>query len=256
MCTVLFIPQRDKIFFASLRDENPQRPKALLPNIQLCSNSKENVNLDAAELILSPSDALAGGTWVGVNNLGHTIILLNGGFKNHIRQSKYRHSRGMIVTNLLSTPRPIESFEQMDLHDIEPFTLVVWVNQSLNQLVWDGLDKTIQSLPIDKSYIWSSSTLYRPEVKEHRKALFDNWMKAEKNITEYALLDFFKSYTDSHNGFIMNRSEQIKTLSFTFIELDAMNNAKMQYCELENPVVSFELSAINVQSMRRLIAQS
>lgn len=52
MCTVLFIPDTNKMFFASLRDESPLRPTAITPQLI----KKDNLT------ILSPQDTLAGGT--------------------------------------------------------------------------------------------------------------------------------------------------------------------------------------------------
>ena len=97
MCTVVFIPKGDKYFFASLRDESPLRPRAAVPTIY-----KEG---DA--VILSPIDAMAGGTWLGVTASGSIIILLNGGFKKHERKTNYRKSRGLIVTELLASNLPV-----------------------------------------------------------------------------------------------------------------------------------------------------
>ncbi len=224
MCTVLFIPQKDKMLFASLRDENPQRLRATPPVFQKVGQ----------QYILSPKDALSGGTWAGVNNLGSLIILLNGGFKNHVRQEKYLISRGLIVNELLSTQNPVQLFERMSLTDIEPFTLVIWFKNALYELVWDGFQKFIKTMSLLKSHIWSSSTLYTPEIKAHRKLLFDDWIKAEKNLTPNDVLNFFETYTDSQNGFIMNRENKIKTLSFTFVELNTGSDAEMIYQDFES----------------------
>ena len=51
MCTVLFIPSDNKLYFASLRDESPQRPIASLPEIT------PGLEMD----YLAPGDAKAGG---------------------------------------------------------------------------------------------------------------------------------------------------------------------------------------------------
>ena len=93
MCTVVFIPANKKIFFASVRDESPLREKAIVPIISTIGNVS----------FLSPKDPVAGGTWIGANDQGNIIILLNGGFENHQRKNCYRKSRGIIVSELLAT---------------------------------------------------------------------------------------------------------------------------------------------------------
>ena len=99
MCTVLFIPNKISNYFVSLRDESPMRTKALLPLIV----TKNKINF------LSPIDPVAGGTWIGTNEFGNTIVLLNGGFKSHQKKNNYRKSRGLIVAELLANEKRNES---------------------------------------------------------------------------------------------------------------------------------------------------
>ncbi|MFZ4058570.1 MAG: NRDE family protein [Ferruginibacter sp.] len=219
MCTVVFIPTKDKIYFGSLRDENPKRPNAYQP--QLFSTKHFSY--------ITPKDALANGTWVGVNNWGNVIVLLNGGFEQHLRKSHYRQSRGLFVTTLLASESPVLAWSLIDLNDIEPFTLVVWSDGNLFELVWDGNEKHRRRLDETQSHIWSSSTLYNAENKIIRKDAFQNWMFKHPPISKISLLNFFKSFTNKEHGFIMNRNEKIKTLSFTFIELNPHIEAIMSY---------------------------
>ena len=224
MCTVVFIPKGEKYFFASLRDESPLRPAALAPDIYK----------DGDAVILSPIDAMAGGTWLGVTASGSVIILLNGGFEKHVRQTNYRKSRGHIVKELLATDLPEENWNLMDMQDVEPYTLVVCNDGKLFQLVWDGINKHNEMLKPNHPYIWSSATLYGHQARTYRKALFKQWIEMNPSISTPSLLNFFRSYTDSENGFLMNRNEQTKTLSYTFIELLKGESVKLQYFDLLN----------------------
>jgi hypothetical protein len=219
MCTVVFIPKGDKYFFASLRDESPSRPKAVVPDIYK----------DGDSVILSPIDAMAGGTWLGLTASGSVIILLNGGFEKHERKTNYRKSRGLIVTELLASNLPVVNWNLMDMQDVEPYTLVVWNEGNLFQLVWDGEHKHGTLLKSDQPYIWSSSTLYDQQARMHRSELFQQWIGMNTPVSSLSVFNFFKSYTDSENGFLMNRNEQTKTLSYTFIELQTDDSAEMQY---------------------------
>lgn len=219
MCTVVFIPKGDKYFFASLRDESPSRPKAMVPDIYKEGNA----------VILSPTDALAGGTWLGVTESGSVIILLNGGFEKHKRKTNYRKSRGLIVTELLASNLPVVNWNLLDMQDVEPYTLVVWNEGNLFQLVWDGEHKHGALLKSNQPYIWSSSTLYDQQARTHRSELFRQWIGMNTPVSSLSVFNFFKSYTDSETGFLMNRNEQTKTLSYTFIELQTDDSAEMQY---------------------------
>lgn len=219
MCTVVFIPKGDKYFFASLRDESPLRPRAAVPTIYK----------DADAVILSPIDAMAGGTWLGVTSDGNVIILLNGGFEEHQRKTNYRKSRGLIVAELLASNQPVNSWNLIEMDGVEPYTLVVWNEGNLFQLVWDGEQKHCVQLKPDQSYIWSSATLYDQQASTYRSELFHQWIGINTPVSSLSLLNFFRSFTDSKNGFLMNRNEQTKTLSYTFIELQIRESAEMQY---------------------------
>lgn len=219
MCSVVFIPNGDKYYFVSLRDESPHRPKASVPVIYRENGSE----------ILSPRDAKAGGTWLGVTSTGTVIILLNGGFKKHEVQVTYRKSRGLIVSELLASKSPVINWALMDMKGIEPHTLVVWYEEKLFHLVWDGINKTEIILNPNQPHLWSSATLYEDEARVNRSILFKKWIETNTPINSLSLCIFFKSFKDSQNGFLINRDELIKTLSYTFIELQVDDSAKMQY---------------------------
>jgi uncharacterized protein with NRDE domain len=218
MCTVVFIPNKQKILFASLRDESPVRSRATIPDVCIANNIS----------FLSPKDSLAGGTWIGANSAGNVIILLNGGFANHYRKAVYLKSRGIIVSELLAIKSPVAAWENIKMEGVEPFTLIVWSNSHLFQLVWDGVKK--HTIIVDKNlpHIWSSSTLYSDKVKKHREELFQQWIAGNHHVSKLSMLNFFKTFTNPENGFIMNRDEKIKTLSYTSIEINH-NNAIMSY---------------------------
>lgn len=224
MCTVVYFPKKHKPSFASLRDESPQRPMAIAPALSKLMDTR----------YLMPKDALAGGTWLGVNEYKNVIILLNGGFENHQRKASYAKSRGQIVAELLASLLPVVDWQLMDLMDIEPFTLVVWSENNLFELVWDGQEKHRNIMDATVPHIWSSSTLYTQEAKNKRKELFENWMALDVPVSKQSLLNFFNSIVNSENGFIMNRNEIVKTLSYSFIELKSDELAQFDYFDFQD----------------------
>lgn len=238
MCTVLYMPQTAGASFASLRDESPQRLTAIHPAL----NSQGEIKY------IAPVDALAGGTWLGVNALGHVIILLNGGFKAHKRQATYRKSRGLIVTELLQAQTPIVDWELMDLENIEPFLLVLYCKQNLFELVWDGVHKHRKVLNQSQAYIWSSSTLYAAEAKTKRSELFHHWMLSNPLISAANTLEFFRSYRDVDNGYLMNRMDKVKTLSYSFIQTIEHQNACLDYLDFKTMQQSQMSLALNTFS--------
>jgi len=227
MCTVVFIPDNKKVFFASLRDESPLRERAMAPDIFTDSNVS----------FLSPKDPAAGGTWIGANDHGNIIILLNGGFENHQRKNYYRKSRGIIVSELLAIESPAKEWTGIDMKDIEPFTLILWNEKELLRLTWDGIKKHTIQLDATIPHIWSSATLYNTEVRDQRTYLFKKWIATAPIASKRSVLNFFKTFIDPTNGFIMNRDEKIKTLSYTTIEINH-GKAEMNYYDLAADTIS------------------
>lgn len=235
MCTVIFIPGKNQQHFASLRDENTDRPLAFAPDL----------HTEGKITFLAPKDAKAGGTWVGVNEMGCVIILLNGGFEKHIVSGPYQKSRGLIVSELLISESPVVQWNAMQLKEIEPFTLVIWYKENLFQLVWTGEEKKQIQLNEQIQHIWSSSTLYDSGVKENRKKLFERWIENNHAISMETLMSFFLSEADAENGFIINRDEKIKTQSFSFIAVNEAEYGKMQYYDFKsNKVTGKEIKFI------------
>ncbi len=224
MCTLLFIPKKNNCFFASLRDENPQRTVAKLPTL-----IEEN-----GTRFIAPIDPSGSGTWLGVNDYGNVVVLLNGGFVKHQRQAVYAKSRGLIVTEMLRAEAPNEVWARLHLEGVEPFTVVTWNGKTLLQLVWDGSTKHSISLDPQQPHIWSSATLYTPAAQATRKQLFDTWIADKPCIAPQTVLDFFGENKDKQDGFLMNRQEIVKTLSYTFIEITDFRQANLQYFDWQN----------------------
>lgn len=219
MCTIAFIPKNGQYYFASLRDESPKRPAALVPAFIYANNTR----------CLAPVDPLGGGTWVGINEYRCVIILMNGGCKNHAKKSKYAVSRGAIVKKLLADTRPVIGWNLMNLINVEPFTLIVWADEQLFQLVWNGRKKQTLHLSKTETHIWSSATLYSYKAQNYRANLFKNWIVRQSIISQLSLLDFFKMYDDPLNGFFINRNGLVKTLSYTFMATTIDNTVIVSY---------------------------
>ncbi len=184
----------------SNRDEKPYR-------------SAQEIQCDKG--IFYPKDAAKNGTWFAVTENGNAIVLLNGAFKNHQRETEYRKSRGMIVLDLISTKNVFKSLELIDLQNIEPFTLVIFQKNELAEFRWDGTQKHFKILDSNLPYIWSSATLYDDEAQEKRNAIFKEFLENE-TINEEKIWDFHQQKTDDlENGITIKRQNTIQTISTT-----------------------------------------
>ena len=185
MCTVTFLPlSNDNFVLTSSRDVPFSRKKAVFPKAYM---------EDGIELFY-PKDGEAGGTWIGTSDKKRLICLLNGGFKNHKQAEFYAKSRGIIVKDLLKADDISKACKEIDLKNVEPFTLVIveWdLHLFLFEFVWDGNQKYLRILP-NEPRIWSSSTLYSDHMKEMRQKWFIKFkVKSSKfKVAKDQILEF------------------------------------------------------------------
>ncbi len=211
MCTVTYLPVNDNNFIlTSSRDVPFSREKALIPK-KYIENGIE---------LYYPKDGQAGGTWIGTSEKQRLICLLNGGFKKHQQQDSYARSRGMIVKDLLKTEDISKACKEIDLEDVEPFTMVIveWdFKIFLFEFVWDGKQKHLKVLP-QEPVIWSSSTLYNDEMKQLRKDWFEEFKveSVKPEVIRSEILDFHHKagIGDPKIDIIMNRPK-VGTVSIT-----------------------------------------
>lgn len=207
MCTVTYLPHRENGYFlTSNRDEAPHR----------AASGLEEVVLDKTRVLL-PRDKEAGGTWIGVNEWGITLCLLNGAFEVHERQLPYRISRGLLMLDLLQHLRPLDVFLSFNLDNIEPFTLVAASPDALWELRWNGHSRFARSLDRHTAHIWSSSTLYHAAIRQRRAAWFYASTAALMPAEANRIMAFHKEGGEGnpHHDIVMNRNDLVRTVSIT-----------------------------------------
>jgi hypothetical protein len=229
MCTVTYIPLKDKILITSNRDELKIRTPAVSPQLYDFPNGR----------ILFPKDGQAGGTWIGLHQNGNAMVLLNGAFVRHEHRPPYRLSRGIIFLNIFDAPDPKGSFESIDLDNIEPFTLLIFQQGSLWETKWDGTQKHVFARPADVPLILSSVTLYDAEVREQREHWFVEWLKHNPQPVAADIRKFheFGGEGDDTINFRMNRNGKLLTVSITGMEI-APGKATMHYKDMVTDIVS------------------
>lgn len=223
MCTVSFVQANGKIIITSNRDEKVIRPNAIEPRTYHLNNKK----------IIFPKDNKAGGTWYAIDEHSNVLVLLNGAEEKHVLKERYRKSRGLIVLDLIGAESPLEAWNDIDLENIEPFTLVLFESQKLYQLRWNEEDKSSLELDTNKSHIWSSSTLYSAAIREKRADWFYTFLDTKPEVNEEELFNFHR-YTEAENnehGLVINRNDFLKTLSITQTILE-QNKVAIHYSDL------------------------
>jgi uncharacterized protein with NRDE domain len=211
MCTVSFVPVKDKCFITSNRDEKNNRKSAIAPAIYEFESGK----------VICPKDGNAGGSWIGLHENGNAAVLLNGAFKKHISNPPYRTSRGLIFLHVISSGNPMRRFDRIDLNKIEPFTMIIVEKGDLYECRWDSNRKYCQQLKSYRHYIWSSATLYENKVMEKREQWFASFLNKNPNPMQEDILRFhwFAGDGDKNNDIRMERKGSYSTVSITSILL-------------------------------------
>lgn len=211
MCTVSFVRANESVIITSNRDEHIERENAAAPELHLLPGKK----------MIFPKDARAGGTWFAATDSGVVAVLLNGAFKKHIPRPPYRKSRGLILLEIAGAGEPLGFFEELDLDNIEPFTVVLYQPGQLHELRWNGTNKYKKELDIAGNYIWSSSTLYSDKIIAAREKLFQRFLHLPAAVSVNGIHDFHNNNNgDAENGFVINRQTGMRTFSITQAVVD------------------------------------
>lgn len=224
MCTVSFIPVKDKVFITSNRDEKYTRQPAIAPTVCIHNCTK----------LIFPKDADKGGTWIAMKENGDAGVLLNGAFLPHLSAPLYRRSRGLLFLDVLATERPSLVFQIINLAGIEPFTMILFEKNCLYEFRWDGNERYCKQLPVSRPHIWSSATLYDGLVIRKREQWFASFLNNKSNPTRKDILDFhrFTGDGDTKNDLLMERDGIYSTVSISSILLTT-DRGSMQYLDLK-----------------------
>jgi hypothetical protein len=124
-------------------------------------------------------------------------------------------------------------FTGFNFDGIEPFTMVAFDNGNLFEFRWDGTKKHLKALDAEGKHIWSSATLYAPDIRLRREQVFQNWLAETPGISRENILQLHKtgSIGDPQQDFVMNRDNRVRTVSITSIAKNH-DDVVMQYFDL------------------------
>jgi len=213
MCTLTYIPKKEGFILTSNRDESLFRPQSLEP---------EKFEMFGQSLLF-PKDPEANGTWIATADSDRTICLLNGGFVRHIQQPKYRKSRGLVLLDYFQFANAAEFANAYDFSNVAPFTLVIveeLPNRILTEIRWTGNEIFSKDPDHTFPFIWSSVTLYSPEIIAARANEFKAWLEKNPSPDNFDILHFhhFAGGNDNANSLIMSRPDHKQTVSITQVE--------------------------------------
>ncbi|RFS15541.1 NRDE family protein [Emticicia sp. C21] len=208
MCVLTYIPTQNKGFIlTSNRDEAVSREVATPPR-------KYMIN---GHTIFFPKDPRGGGTWIASSG-EMTLCLLNGGITKHISQPPYRQSRGKVILDFFKFSSVNTFIDDYNFTGIEPFTLVIIENTQelmIHELKWNGQILSNKKIDTSRPRIWSSVTLYSPEIIERREQWFTDFLQQPLNPETVLGFHQYAGVGDIRNDIRINRDNMLKTVSTT-----------------------------------------
>ena len=170
MCTVSIVPVPDGCRVVCNRDERRTRAAAEPPRAFPTEVSWATY----------PRDPVSGGTWIGVNDDGLVVALLN----RTVAGSEPRvpaQSRGAIVPTLLACPsiaQALRAYDSLDLNRFEPFRIVMTHRSTIAVVAGDRSHSSAELFPLVRPVLFTSSSLGDALVETPRRRLFEELVLA------------------------------------------------------------------------------
>jgi hypothetical protein len=208
MCTVSWLHWPGGYDLFCNRDEKIDRPPAIAPRI----HERGWVRF------IAPVDPQSGGTWIGVNEFGVSVCLLNG--TNEIDRAPAVRSRGLIVRDLIWADSARECalwLKQLDLSRVAPFiALLLQPENPATVGYWDGETLTVRSADC---YMPLTSSSYDPAgAREIRHNEFRSVTRSAGRTDASVLHAFHRSHGPGPSPYsvCMHRPDA-ETVSFSHI---------------------------------------
>ena len=207
---------------------------ARAPRILTTARDVDWPNTDAVSLRVGPGGRLLRLRELARRARAYDLVLLNGAVEKHRPLPPYRKSRGQIFWDVFTTDDPLATFGQIDLQDIEPFTMVLWQKDELHELRWDAKAKTQTQKDARTAHLWSSSTLYTSENRRYRETFFQQWLAAQRQYSVAAIRSFHL-HTDpggnKDHDIRINRMGKMLTVSVSCLEISRQKST-FHYADL------------------------
>ena len=185
MCTVSWLRQAEGYVLLCNRDERRTRKPASGPKV----GEVRGVSF------VAPVDGDHGGSWIGTNQFGVTLCLLNryGDWKPDAHRDYT--SRGLLLVDLLDcrgSQHLSERLNHLEPDRFQPFTMVVLsVDEPATLIDWTGLEWTIQ-LDAEARMPLTSSSVKDPNTLRHE--LFAEMVSQRGSIDQELLHKFHRSH--------------------------------------------------------------
>jgi len=209
MCTVSWIHESDGYHLFFSRDEKLTRKPALEPRPIV----RDGIHC------LAPIDGDYGGTWIGTNEFGVSVCLLNG--YNKLGARPELRSRGLLVMEAISLPSIaglVAHVGHQDLAVYATFTLAALEpGKPAVVIEWNGSRKSVIHHP-DRHLMLTSSSFDSGRVGQSRHEVYESLTHSSESITPELLHGFHEWHGKEPNAYsvCMHRPDA-ETVSFSRI---------------------------------------
>jgi hypothetical protein len=213
MCTVTLFPQTTGgIRLVCNRDELRNRPLATPTQLHVVGQMR----------FLAPLDPLSQGTWIGVNQVGLAMCLLNRnvGWK----PPSGTMSRGSVIPALMQTCRlgeALAAYGRLELSQVAPFRLIITDGRLVAEVMHTpGDSQSLRLRKISQPLLYTSSSLGDGVVTESRGGLLCDWLL--KHEPSRLVQDQFHrhAWPDRPEHSVMMQRPDAQTVSVTEITLE------------------------------------
>jgi Transport and Golgi organisation 2 len=210
VCTVSVVPFSDGVRLLCNRDERRDRTPARPPNLIRCGDRTAIV----------PVDPDGGGSWIGVNDAGLAIVLIN---RPAGRRSTGRESRGLIVTRLLgesSLEGCASAAATVDAGGYQPFRLLAVQRGRALLADADGGRVCLRAFDLSQPRMLTSSSVDADATAAFRSEHFRTIVLAARSDRAAAQQQFHRQQDPDRPSVsvLMSRAEA-RTVSRTTVDL-------------------------------------
>ena len=214
MCTVSWIHEDGGYQLLSNRDEKLTRRPAIPPRVRERGGIR----------FIAPADGDHGGTWIGTNEFGLSISLLNGATHSLRVPVESPRSRGLLLHDQINAASAAEVQELVwhaDLSPFAPFTLLALEPGAPAAIAeWNGIEKTI--VPYGEPFMpLISSSVDSASAARMRRGEFERIAGAAGRVDASVLYSFHESHGAGPNAFspCMHRPDA-RTVSFSWVRVN------------------------------------
>lgn len=226
MCTVTIIATERGFRLISNRDELRTRPRSTPPQTR---------TLASGARAAWPTDALAGGTWIGASEHGLVMTLLNGNPSPplDLPPKDQLRSRGLIIPEALganTADQAVGRLDALDLTRFAPFRLVAVDREQIVDAVWDRTALEISRRELEPTCFVSSGlgdALVAPRLE-----LFEQWMRDHSPTRQSQSAFHEHAWEDRRPLSVLMDRPDARTVAITAIEVVEDANVEIEHHDL------------------------